>query len=300
MMFKNFFYEPKYLFLLSIILAFIFPSFARKIEFLIVPTLIAMMTFSIKEINLKDIKESNKKQVFILILMNYLLLSGILILLTFWLVPDGIYQNSLFVWAIMPPAVGIVGLSYMLRANVSLSLATETSAYLLSLIIIPLSSWFLFGEAVNPWQVLKAISLLIILPFMLSRVIHIYEKYYKPISKETVNCVVDVTLALGFFIVIGINRNVFISEFYSLGSIILIIVGASFILGSIIHFVLKKMRVEKSVSALYVLYGTYKNTGLSVAIVILLFGVEATVPQAIQSVFSPLYILFLESILCKV
>src|SRR5690606_17693672 len=96
--------------------------------------------------------------------------------------------------------------------------------------------------------------------------------------------------AVTFYVIIGMNVQ-YIFDFTSVWNIYVILFIMKFGLGTLLYIFFK--------DKLVVLFGTLKNGGAAIAFAILMFGVEATVPFAINGITTPLYILYLEWLLGK-
>ncbi|MBR9676449.1 hypothetical protein GOV05_05565 [Candidatus Woesearchaeota archaeon] len=293
MVLSRFLTDSKPVFFLSVFLGFILPHGASILKPLVVPLVALMMTISVKDIAFHHIKKSQIKNITRLTIINYFLLTGLFILLTLLFVKNPEYQKAMIVLAMMPPAVGIISLTYILNGDTEISFITEFVCYALSILIIPILTLIFFKSTVQPLSILKIMVYVIIIPFILSRLIHYYEHKKKQLSKDVVKAVVNVSYAVSFYIVIGLNRDVVLSSFSKIIPIILILFFLKFVVGTLVYHALRN-KMEKRLDVVYVLFSTFKNGGASVAITILLFGVGATLPLAINSIMVPPYIIYLE------
>ncbi len=285
--------NSKLIFIIAIVFAFVFPHFASNLKPFIVPILMLMMTISIKNVGFHHVKKHHIKDVFYLLLTNYVLYMGLFLLMVFLFIKNPLYQKALYVSAIMPPAIGIISMTYILKGDMEISFITEFLGYVLGIILIPILSLFLFGSAVSPWKMLEVLFYVVIIPFILSRFIHYFENKYKKIGKKASNSIINLCYFFSFYVMIGLNREVFFNQFSSLIPILLVMVCLRFGLGTAIFLVLKS-RMPKKYDVLYVLFGSFKNGGAAMAICLLLFGVESTVPFAVGAIVAPVYILYLE------
>ncbi len=284
--------NSKYLFLTSILLGLLIPGFAYKLEILIMPLLVIMMTVSIKDIAFRHITKTDVEEITSLALLNYVLLGGAYILFSFFL--ESPYRELIMILGIMPPAVGIITMSKVLEGNLKLSFLTEFSSYLIAVFFIPVASKFLLGAGFSVVNVLEVVALVILLPYFLSRLLHNYELKH-PRKTDYSKMIVNLSYAITFYIIIGLNANV-IFDFAYTWKIFLILFTLKFGLGTILYLVFKNFLNKKN-NVLLVLFGTLKNGGMAIAFGVLLFGVEATVPYAINGITTPLYIVYLEWLL---
>jgi predicted Na+-dependent transporter len=82
-------------------------------------------------------------------------------------------------------------------------------------------------------------------------------------------------------------------HFWSLIPVLIVLLLTKFGLAIVIYIGLER-KVIKSLDVLFMLFGTMKNGGAAIAITTLLFGLEATVPFAIDGIILPFYIIFME------
>jgi BASS family bile acid:Na+ symporter len=95
------------------------------------------------------------------------------------------------------------------------------------------------------------------------------------------------------FIAVGMNRDVFFSNPKILLLISIVLVSATFIIGSLYEFFVGKTTIAKGRITSQVLLMTIKSSGFSVVTALTLFGKEAAIPSAVLAVIVLLYLLFL-------
>lgn len=285
----KFFVESKYLFFVAILLGLLLPNLAKKLEFVVIPLLILMMIVSIKDIAFRHVSLKDAEEITGFVLLNYILLGSLYIGLSFLL--DSPYREAMMILGIMPPAVGIISLSKLLHGNIKISFLTEFVSYAIAIFFIPLASSFLFGEGFKVLKVLEVVGIIIIVPYILSRLLHNYELKH-PKKHDYSKIIINICYSLTFFMIIGINReHIFnFAEFYK---IYIILILLKFVFATLLYFVFKS-KLKREDNVLLVLFSTFKNGGMAIAFTILLFGTEATIPFAINGITTPLFILYLE------
>ncbi|MBU1976298.1 MAG: hypothetical protein KKG59_07900 [Nanoarchaeota archaeon] len=285
--------DSKPLFFLGIVLAFIVPGASEFFKPALVPILIIMMTFSIKNVGFSHVEKGNIKTIVKLILINYVFLTGIYLLAAFFFIHDPLYQKAIIILGLMPPAIGIISLSYLLKADTKVGFVAEFLGYVAGIAIVPLITWFIMGDAVNPAHMLNVLFYVIVIPFLASRIIHHIESKTKSLPLSLTKIVINFCYALSFYIIIGLSRDVFLHKLELLIPIAIVLICLKFGVGTLLY-VFFKNRIKKKIEVLYVLFGTFKNGGAAAAILLLLFGVESTVPLAVNAILVPLYIVYLE------
>ena len=281
------------IFSIAIFIGFIYPNFADGLKIFLIPSLITMMSFSLMNFRFRDLQFDDLKHAAILTGLNMVVLGGMYILLAFLLVDVPIYRNALIVAGVMPPAVGIISLTYILDGDLNTGFIAEVAGYIISLFVIPATTILFFGEAVTITQIVRIILLVIVSPFIISRLLVWINSRKQIIPESTTEIIVNLCYGLLFYITIGVNIDVFMNNFLDLINLFVIFIILRFGLGVIIYFILRK-RISADKRALYILFGTFKNGSAGMAITVMLFGIKATVPFAIFSIIASFYIMFLK------
>ncbi|MFH1409461.1 MAG: hypothetical protein ABIH34_06115 [Nanoarchaeota archaeon] len=277
------------IFFIGIILGILLPQGARFLTKAIVPILIIMMTFSLKTAYFHGISHLKKRQMIVLIALNMILFSGLLLIAAFFFVDNPDYQSAFFILAMMPPAIGVISMVFLLKADIEQAFATELVSYLIALVSVPLLSKALFGSSVGLWEISKIVLLVILLPFVLAKLLQFIERktiIKMPWEREVIN----LCYALAFYTIIGVNADILFSDWRTVLIIFAIFVVIEFGLMFLLYFA---TRHDKD-SALYVIFGTFKNGGAAMAITILLIGTQATLPFAVSALLSPLHIILIQ------
>lgn len=260
---------------LSVLSGLMLPGPAEMTEVLVTPALMVMMAFSLTEVNLRiDIKCPGKclgplqSGVFGL-LLNYGLLSGLILLLSHSLADESLRQGFI-IMAAVPPAVAVLPMTRILKGDMNLSLSAEVLSYLASLLLMPLIIYiFIRQMSISPLYLLQISILLILFPVLASRLVR-----FVPINPI-------LPINLGFFLVtytvIGLNQGALWSD---AGSVAWISIARTFAVGLAVFILARGFGLNKSQAISYTLLGSFKNLGLAAAISLMLFGPAAGVPAA--------------------
>ncbi len=256
------------IFLLSILLGMTIPGPAQHTESLITPALLLMMSFSLTEIDLRA--KGDLRQAFVGFVLNYVLLSGLILLLSYKLEDDAL-RNGFVVMAAVPPAVAVLPMTRLLCGDVRLSLYGEAISYLASLALMPgLIFLFTSKTGVSLGYVVQIALLMILLPAVASR-------FLRRLKLDSV-----LPINLGFFLltytVIGLNSSAIFEGATSVASIA---IARTFGIGAAVYIASSISRVAFPRRISYTLFGSYKNLGLAAAVAVVLFGPEAGVPAAV-------------------
>jgi BASS family bile acid:Na+ symporter len=257
--------------ILSVLLGLVLPGPAGATEALVTPALMVMMAFSLTEVDLgRDIKSSGSlKSGFLGIIINYGLLSGLILLLSYSL-PDESLRNGFVIMAAVPPAVAVLPMTRILKGDMSLSFAGEILSYLASLLLMPLIIYlFVHQTGISPIYLLQISIVLILIPALASRLVRLIP----------INPVLPINL--GFFLVtytvIGLNQGALWTDGWSVAWIS---IARTFAVGLAVFILASSAGLKSSQAISLTLLGSFKNLGLAAAVSLLLVGPAAGLPAA--------------------
>jgi BASS family bile acid:Na+ symporter len=284
-----------FIFLLAITFGLVLPQAAEWTKILMMPALaMVMMLATINVPNDYFLKpRAILKPSLAGIMMTYVILSGVILLVSALLIHDHNLWIGFVLIAAVPPAVAVIPFTAILEGNVSATLSGTVASYLAALLIMPLMFWIFIGTGFDdPYKLLRIMLLLIVLPLVLSRMI-LYFNWQDKIAP-----VRGLLTDWGFFIVlysiIGVNRDLIFSRPLSIVPAAVVVVATTFILGWAIQKICVLFKVDKKNIISLVLQGTLKNQGIAGGLAIALFEKEAAVPSAVYSISMILYIMWLD------
>jgi BASS family bile acid:Na+ symporter len=285
------------LLIIFVVLAFIFPKPAIIMKFLLIPILILSMTLSLQGTKIGRLRRDNRRTILWLILLNFVLLSGVLILSSF-LITNKDFKEGMIVLAAVPPAIAVITAAFLLKADTEKALLAEAACYMLSLVLTPLIIWFFFRSQVNIWELVRILLLLIILPFILAKGLDWVKK--KLSIKYDFKEVANLVFAIAFYMSVALAVSNILASLSAVAVVLVIIIISTFGLGVGILFLGKKFKVDKKDLSLYSLFSTFKNGNLALGICISLFATGSYVPIAIKGVVDALFLVFLFWIFKKI
>lgn len=260
----------------AMLLGFLLGGYPRYTNEISTISLFIAMTFSLAPISFKGVitRDSLKFGLYSIIL-NYGLLSGLILLISF-LFENGI-RYGFVVMAAVPPAVMVMPLTSVLKGKTEYALLSSSIIYLLSILLTPLIVYLFLGEKIDSFRLIYTTLTLIVLPLILSRAIRRLK-----VSDTVSRAVINICFFILIFGIIGKNRG-FI--FYNLGSIFTILLlnilrtfgpGITVLkLGRVLNIPMEKL-VPLS------LFSSFKNDGLAILICLSLFTADiayvATIP----------------------
>lgn len=226
------------------------------------------------------------------VLMSYAILGGFILGLSALLIHDGELWNGFIILAIMPPAVAVIPFTDLLKGNSAFSLAGTVGGYLGALIILPLTLYNVLGSGQFALGRLSiAAVVLIALPIVLSRTLlrGKIAASLLPLKGTIINW--------GFFVVVytivGLNQEIFTHQPLRLLPVAAIAIGSMFVLGLIIEWIGKLLRIDPRTTMSLVLLGTIKNYGLAAGIALALFSRESALPATVSTIFMFVYIIWM-------
>ncbi len=288
------FRNRNFIFILAIVLALTVGQVAVWTEPLLLPALAVAMTLATTSITNRDFVsiKSAPRPILISLLLNYVIMGGIMLLMTRWLINDSEIWAGFVTIAAIPPATSVVPFSYMLGGNIVFSLIGETGLYLAALGLTPgIMMLFLGTNLLNPVKLMLTLVQVIIIPLAVSRLL-LFTGLTQRIAKwrdTAVNWCYFITI----FTIIGLNRQVFFTQPDVLLKVAIIAITVTFGLGHAISFITRKLHIDRQTSISLMVMGTRKNTALASVIAIAFLGDRAAFPSAILAMLSTLYIIWL-------
>ncbi len=256
----------------GLILGFILPQYGANVKFLLVPLLILMNLFAMKNIDIPNLME-HRKNLIKIIIVAFTIFPVIMILLTFFVSnPD--YRGAMYIMAAMPPAVAIIPLTHLLGGKTDITLPAQFFAHIVTLVFTPALIYFFLRETISVYEILKTLVELVIIPFILSRFI---KKVKYDFKAET-----NLILAYTFYVAIAISYNSIITDWFNLIPLFFIIFLSSFVPFGFALWLFRKKEVGMRI--VYVLFSMHKNVGLALGFVLLFLPPAAAVVLAINAI----------------
>ena len=225
--------------------------------------------------------------------MNYVLLGGLILLLSGLLIPEGPLRIGFVILAAVPPAVGVIPFTGFLDGDVEFSLIGCLSSYLGAFIATPLILFTFLGLSAG-YQVKLSSTLfqLIIVPLLLSRIL-VYTGVASRIAPVK-GTLLNWSFFLVVYTVVGLNREVLLSQPSSLIPAAAITLATTFLLGYLIEQAGRTLHLDPKKVISVVLLGTSKNAGFAAGLALTLFGRQTAIPSTIQTISMLSYVIFLD------
>jgi len=278
--------------LLALVLGLLLPGVARSLRALVSPAIILIITASTLRTPSNTFLPLRKtlRPLLLGVALNYAVLSTAILLASRWASPNEAIWSGFVLVAAAPPGFAIVPFAHLLGGDVSLSVIGSLGGYLATLAIAPILTTLLVGAGViSPLRLLRVVAELVIAPLILSRILR--RTGITQRIDPWIGGIINWGFFLVLFIVVGLNQSAFLREPALVARIAAVAAACTFAMGGLIHLLGRRLRIARSLRTSYALLGTIKNSGWATATALVLFGQEASIPGAVWSVVTVLYLL---------
>ena len=282
-----------FVFVLAIILGLVVGQGANFIKPLLLPLIAVAMTLTTISITNHDLKFMirSPRTLLISLLLNYVIMSGVILLMAQWVRNDSELWAGLVTIAAMPIATNAVPFTYMLGGDTAFALMSVAGLHLVAIALAPaMMILFLGVDLVNPVKLLLTLLYLIVIPVAVSRLLLF--KGLGQVMTKWQDTVVTWCYFTTIYIIIGSNSELFFEQPDILLKVILIAVTVTFIMGQVVYFITRKSHSDQSKSITFAIIGTRKNTGLASAIALSFLGQRASFPTAVFAIVQISYLVW--------
>lgn len=248
-------------------------------------TLIVAMAFSLTEISFRGISPGAEfRGLALSAAMSYGLLGSVAI--TFGLLsPDPQIRSGWVLVGAVPPAVGVVPITSLLRGNVRSALISDAVLYFVGLLAVPGLSLLFLGESV-PVQTLALQTLLLIgIPIVASRPLRRWKSVHA--FRPSAVCVAFFFLV---FAIAGSTRATLLGEPGLAAGLSLLAAVRTFGVGLIVLAAARTLRAPRDTQIAAVTFAGFKNLGLTVVLAFTVFGSLASLPAIVALIFETVWI----------
>jgi BASS family bile acid:Na+ symporter len=277
-------------FLAAFFFGLIFGGYASLLKEFLLPALVLIMSLATTRISLFHLTGVRPylRDILVAFMINYLFLSGIILLANQIIVRDHDLYVGFVVMAAIPSAVAVLPFTYVLEGEMMVSFFGSIGLYLFALVMAPVISLTLLDVArIDLPRLIYALALMILLPFLISRILSKWKILHR--LREETGILVNLAFFLIIYVVIGMNRSVFLSHFDILIAVSFIAFLRTFFSGHLVDFLSRLAGTGRGRRMSYVLFGSFKNLGLSAAIAVVLFNERAAIPSAVAIPFEILF-----------
>lgn len=250
-------------------------------------SLMLLMCVSLQglDFSIDDIRDNARTSLWSLILCYGVSAASALAMALFF---TGDIRTGWILIAVVPSAISVIPCTLLLKGNTKLSVVSSTVIYFSSILLAPLMTVLFLATSADPWDILLYSILFIVIPLLVS----------KPL--KTIEIPMDLRLVL-------LNMLFFIMIWLALASnmplmqgdpwlLLALIIGCAIrlvLVGIVIEFFLRYLKIDRLNRIPYVFFATWKNTGLAMAMGLVLFSPQAALPGAVSMIVEMIWFLFM-------
>ena len=198
--------------------------------------------------------------------------------------------NGWVILACVPCAISVVSGTMFMKGDGKLIMISLSVIYLLAIVLTPLFSYLLIGNAINPLEIVKYVLLFVVIPLIVSIPLR------KAGIPDTANAlIINFTFFVFALIAIGRSRDFFFNNF----DLALTVIAATAVRITVVHlvfeFISRRAGMVRENRIPYSLLLIWRNSGLALAMVLLLFPDDgmAIAPASISMIFEQFYFMFM-------
>ena len=280
----------RYWILAAIVIGFIVGDIGGDNDaILLIVFLMIMMCFSLTKLRFvrEDLAHYKKYVVLSVFLCSFI---ATLVTLGVGLMYPKDMWNGWVILACVPCAISVVSGTMFMKGDGKLIMISLSVIYFLAIILTPLFSYLLIGNAIDPMEIVKYVLLFVLIPLIVSVPLR---KIGVPENANTI--IINFTFFMFALIAIGRSRDFFFDDI----GLALAVIGGTAIRIAVVHLVFEYsarytgMSRENRIP--YSLLLIWRNSGLALAMVLLLFPGEnmALAPASISMIFEQFYFMFM-------
>ncbi|WP_165802742.1 hypothetical protein [Dehalogenimonas alkenigignens] len=290
---KGFLQNRNSILFLAVVLGLILWPATEYTRYLVDFAIILAITLSLSRIDFKAVFTNSNPLLPLggTFLVSFLAAGFVFIGLAKLLLDDPNIIYGFVVLAAAPPAVAVIPFSYVLKANINLSILGTLSGYLLTFALMPLAASLFFQTEIELGVMFRTLFVLIAVPFVLSRIVR--SSGVVPRTEKHFGTVINWCFFLTTFSIIGLNHDVMFSRPDFVMVIFSITLLATFGYGTLVKTILSRTRLSAPQVASYQLLGTMKNWSGAGIIALNLFGPAASLPSTLGLISGILYYIWI-------
>ena len=230
---------------------------------------------------------ANKKELMVAVFICYAVAGGVTLLV------GAFYDHDLWMgWvmiAAVPCAISVTSGTLILKGDVKLAMISVTIIYVTALIMTPIMTKVLIGEAVSPIEILKYVALFIAVPFAVS-----IPMRNIVISTKVKSVSVNILFFILIFITFGANKEFILNE---PRTVLWVVAGCLVRIVAValsMEFLLKWIGMRREGRIPMVLLSTWKNSALAMSMTMLLIPTTHSVlPSALSLPLEMMWFMFM-------
>jgi BASS family bile acid:Na+ symporter len=280
--------------LLAFVLALLAGDLAKYIKPLVMPVVIAVMVLSAASFNPSDLRPFSKsiRQGTEGFIYSYIILSGMVLLLSYVFVKDVDLRIGFVMVAVSPPGVAIIPFTYLMRGRIVYSAIGTFGAFVASIVVGPIiAALFIGSGAVESGKMAFLLAEVIVLPFIIARILMKTSVFRRVLLFR--GPLINWGMFLVIFTSVGLNSRTFYEHPGMVGSSALVSILSIFGTGFLVEWISKTFGVSRETRVPVLLMSTIKNGGFAVVAAMALAGERASAAAAVFSGFTAIFLVYL-------
>jgi BASS family bile acid:Na+ symporter len=217
---------------------------------------------------------NNKKEILYCFLCCFVLNSGITLLTGLLFIDNTSLWYGWIMLSAVPCAISVMSMTFYMKGDMKLSMLGFSLIYFAALVLTPLMTHLLMGDAASWETILKYIVLFVVFPILVNI----------PLNRITIPprlkvMMMNIIIMVMVFISVGFKRD-YIIENPDVALLLLIAnLFRIFVPSFILLFVLKRIGCSRDKGVVYIALSTWRNSGLATTLCIVMFA--STYPEAV-------------------
>ncbi|AMK13788.1 sodium bile acid symporter family protein [methanogenic archaeon mixed culture ISO4-G1] len=260
---------------LGIILGFVIGFDHPDAPMMLIITLMIQMTLALQglKFNLSDLKD-NRKEAFICLLFCFGLNTALTLLMGLLFIDNTALWYGWIMLSAVPCAISVMTMTFYMKGDLKLGMLGFSCIYIFALVLTPIITHFLMGEAASWVKILEYVVLFVVVPVVIDI----------PLNRVTIPptlkiMVMNVVIMVMVFISVGFRKDYMIANPDVALMLLLANMFRIFVPSLLLIFILKRMNYDREKSVVYIAMSTWRNSGLAATLCIVMFS--TTYPDAL-------------------
>jgi BASS family bile acid:Na+ symporter len=180
-------------------------------------------------------------------------------------------------WIILsavPCAISAMSMTFYLKGDMKLGMLGFSCIYVAALVLTPLISHVLIGEAASWLKILEYVLLFVVIPVLIDIPLNRIT-----IPPKTKMMMLNVVIMVMVFISVGFKRDYLLMNPDIAVWLLLANMVRIFVPSFVLLFILKRIGCDRGKAIVYIAMGTWRNSGLATTLCIMMFS--STYPEAL-------------------
>ncbi len=262
-------------------------------------TLMIQMTLALQglKFNVSDFKDY-KKGILLCLIFCFLFNSTITLLTGLLFIEDTALWYGWVMLSAVPCAISVMTSTFYMKGNMKLGMLGFTAIYAVAIVLTPLMTHFLMGEAVSSLKILEYVLLFVIMPILIDI----------PLNKVTIPpklkiVVMNIVIMVMVFISVGFRRDYILSNPDVALWIIVANLARIFIPCFALIFIMKRIHINREDGVVYSAMITWRNSGLASTLCIVMLGTtypDAVLPGVLSLLIENLWFVIIQGSFSKI